>query len=578
MIKKSKKPSLLLTLGTAVLLAGGGGAAYWYLTQRGLGPGELPVGAEVIPQDALMAISLSTNAEQWEKLREFGTPQSQAVFDQNLAQLRDRILTANGFDYEKDIKPWIGKEMTVAFLAPQTTSPSSPSTPPAPRQQATVMVLPIQDPLQAKQILEKPRPQTAGKLVDRTYKGFQIKETQGTPAQSFSATVLDGKLLMVTDNPKATDRAIDTYKDGNTLASTPGYTQALSKIQVAQPFGKLYVNIPAAVGVTATNSQRLIPPQSLAQVQQTQGFATTVSLGSDGVQFKGITWLKPDSQRKNEVKNSAKSMPERLPADTLLMASGGNLKQVWQSYSQGAAANPAAPINPEGLRTGLRSTINMDLDKDFIAWMDGEFSLSLIAPEGNASGPPSFLFMVQSNDRRAAEAAFKQLDQAMASKYKFRVEDSKIGNQPVTNWSLPAGGATITHGWLDRDVAFLTLGAPVANTIIPKPTASLADSEPFKAGVPSELRPNNGHFFANSKGLLLLQQLLPVNQDLFAAIRSIGVTTAVQDERSTRYDALVALQKAGKPGPLPSPKLPSGASASPGVGSPAPLPTVTPSP
>ncbi len=80
-----------------------------------MGPGELPVGSEVIPQDALMTISVSTDTGQWDKLREFGTPQSQAAIDQNLAGARDRILTANGFDYDRDIKPWIGREVTVAF-------------------------------------------------------------------------------------------------------------------------------------------------------------------------------------------------------------------------------------------------------------------------------------------------------------------------------------------------------------------------------------------------------------------------------------------------------------------------------
>lgn len=564
MIKK-KKPSLLLTLGTAVLLVGGGGAAYWLFTQRGVGPSNLPVGAEVIPQDALMAVSVSTNEGEWEKLREFGTPQSQAAFDQNLAQLRDRFLTANGFDYEKDIKPWVGREVTVAFLTPPPT-PATPSpTPVPPQQQTTIVVLPIQDPLKAKQILEQPKPQVAGKVSNRVYKGFQIQEAQGTAPQSYSATVLDGKLLVVTNDPKATDRAIDTYKGGAALTATPGYTQALSKVQSAQSFGKLYVNLPAAAAVSTANSGRPISPESLAQVQQIQGLAATVSLESEGVQLKSVSWLKPDSQRKYEVKNTARTMPNRLPADTLIMASGGNLKKFWQDYSQGAGANPISPINPDALRNGLSSTIGLDLDKDLLAWMEGEFSLSLVAaPEGNTPNQPfSLLFMVQASDRRAAETALKQLDQTMASKYKFKIEEAKVANQAVTNWSLPIGGPTITRGWLDGDTAFLMLGAPIVNTFVPKPTSTLASSDTFKKAVPNGLQPNNGHFFFNVEraGKSLPQFQLPGNRELLAAIRSIGVTAAISDERSTRYDVFVGLQKAGKPAPLPSPKLPSGANA-----------------
>jgi len=597
-----KKPSLLLPVTAAIALAAGGGTAYWFLNLR-VAPGDLPIGAEVVPQNALMAIAISTDAPQWQKLREFGTKQSQTAFDQNLAQVRDRLLTANGLDYDKDIQPWIGKEVTVAFLSAQAApspgatpppatpalpdpSPSAtppPATPALPDQQATLVVLPIQNPLQAKALLEKDRPQ-AGKLTQRTYKGFEIRETQGNPAQPFSATVLDGKFLVVTTDPKATDRAIDTYKGEASLASTPGYTQAVSKIRTNQSFGKLYVNLPAAAAVTSANSGKPISPQNLAQIQQTQGLAATMNLEADGVRFRSVSWLKPDSQKKYEVQNTAKTMPDRLPADTLIMASGGNLQKFWQDYADGASANPISPINPEALRTGLKSNLGMDLDQDFLAWMKGEFSLSLVAaPAGGAPGLPfGVVVMVQASDRRAGETAFSKLNQAMTEKYQVKVEEAKVGNQTVTNWTLPLAAISVTHGWMDGDVAFLTMGAPLVNGLLPKPTATLADSPAFKQAVPAEPNPNNGHFFINveraasPQGLPLLP-LTPANRDLVTAVRSLGVTAAISDDRSIRYDIFVALQKTGTPAAFPSPQMPA-ASPSPAVpGLPSP-PAAAPSP
>ncbi len=568
MIKK-KKPSLLLPIGAAVLLIGGGGAAYWALTKGGIGSGDLPVGADLIPQDALMTLSVSTDPGQWQQLREFGTPQSQAAFDQNLAQLRDRLLTANGYDYEKDIQPWIGKEASIALLAPQPVS-SAPDVAPVLPKPVAIVVLPIQNPLQAKQLLEKPRSQTAGKLVDRTYKGFQIKETQGK-AENFSVTVFDGKLLVVATDPKAMDRAIDTYKGEqgqSALKATPGYTQALGKIQATPAFGRLYLNFPAATAFTVANAPKAAASPNLAQMSQTQGVAATMNLEAEGIHFKGITWYKPNSQKTYKVENNAKSMPGRLPQNTLLMASGGNLKQFWQNYTQGATAINLAlpPVAPDWLPNALKSTINMDLDKDFLAWMEGEFALAMVGvPDGSPSGLPfNLLFMVQSTDRRATEATFKQLDQTMADKYKFKVEEAKAGDQPITNWTLPAIGFAVTHGWLTDNVAFVALGSPtvpVVNDIVPKPATSLAGSQPFKASVPSDPNPNNGNFFANldlyKAKKLPLPQLPLGNQNLIDAIRSIGVTAAISDDRSTRYDVSLLLQKAGKPAPLPSPTVPS---------------------
>lgn len=75
----------------------------------------MPVGVNFIPQDALIAISVSTESAQWQQLQEFGTKQTQAELNKSLTQLRDRFLTANGYNYQQDIQPWIGKEVTIAF-------------------------------------------------------------------------------------------------------------------------------------------------------------------------------------------------------------------------------------------------------------------------------------------------------------------------------------------------------------------------------------------------------------------------------------------------------------------------------
>lgn len=582
---KSKKSSLVLTLGTAAALAVGGGTAYWFFSQRGAGPADLLMGSEVVPQDALMAVSVTTDAGQWQQMREFGTKQSQTALDQNLAQLRDRFLTANGFNYDKDIRPWVGKEVTLAFLPTQIPPVTNPPTnpPPALQQQATIAVLPIQDPLKAKQVLEQPRTGGGGALTERTYKGVQIRESKGPTLQPFSAAVLDGKFLLITTDPKATERAIDTYQGAPSLSSTPGYRQSLSKIATEQPFGKLYVNLPAAAAITATNSGRNLSAENLAQVQQNQGLAATMKLEPEGIRFQSVSWLKPDSQKRYEVQNSARSMPERLPADTLIMASGGNLQKFWQDYSQGASANPISPINPEALRSGLQSTVGLDLDKDLLAWMDGEFSLALVAaPAGEPANLPfSLVFMVKASDRRAAEKSLTQLNQAMTERYKFKVEESKVGNQTVTNWVLPAGGPAITYGWLSGDVVFLTLGAPIAASLVPQPANSLANSPVFQKTVPTKPNPNNGHFFVNverainAKSLPLFP-LPPANRDLIAAVQSIGVTAAISDDRTARYDVFAAIQKAGKPNPLPSPQVPA---ASPPPAEPVPVsPSPSPSP
>ncbi len=595
--KRSKKPTLFLTIAAAALLVGGGAATLAYFLTRGAAPSDLPVGVNVVPQDALMVVSLTTDGEQWNQLRRFGTPQSQKVFDQSLAQLRDRLLTANSLDYEQDVKPWVGDEVTFAFFnrANSAATPGGPPAalpspapgaspnllPPLPtpqNTQATLIVLPIRDALKAKVILEKPRTQS-NPLTERTYQGITIWETQ-QQGQTVSLAVLDNRLLLVANDAKAMERAIDTHQGGAALAVLPGYRQALAKIQSGPSFGRLYVNLPAA----AATSPGRTNPQAIA-AQQLQGLASTINLESEGVRFKSVYWLRPDSDRRHIVRNNARDIASRLPGDTLLMVSGGSFQQFWQDYSRGSAVNPFLPLNPQALEQGIQQTVGMDLQKDFLAWMDGEFSLALVGTPQNPpqTVPYSFVIMVKASDRRTAEASFKKLDQAMAERYKLKVEESKVANQSVVNWSLPLAGPTITHGWLDGDVAFLSLGAPLAPSLIPRPAENLAESETFKRTVPRELTPNNGHFFVDieraitAKSLPLLQ-IPPGNRDLFAAIRSLGVTAAYSDDRTIRFDVFTALQKSeATPGPLPAPTPPApGAGARPGSALPEASPEATP--
>ncbi len=557
---KKNKSSLLLTLGAAGLLIGGGVAAYWVLTQRHVLPGDMPVGVNMIPQDALLTLSISTDQAQWQQVREFGTAQTQAELDKNLVQWRDRLLTSNGYNYQQDIQPWVGKEVTIAVVSPQSNTPIPNSTPNPPaasiKQQSVLMVLPINNLARAKELLEKPKSLKQGKWINRTYKGVEIEIRQGVPSQNYSVTLLDGRFLVVTDNPKATERAIDTYQDGASVAAIAGYKEAMGKIQASQPFVQLYVNIPAAARVAAANSAQ--PSPQVAQFQENQGLATTMNLEPEGIRFKSISWLKPNSAQKYTVENKAGSMQSRLPVQTLMMLSSGNLQRLWQDYVQGAS-NPLTPMPPQNFRAGVQSLTGLDWEHDLLGWMNGEFSLSLIPSAPIGTSPENFalslVLMVQTSDRSRAEKSFQKLDQVMSRQYQFQVQQAQVGGQQVVNWIAPYGTLSATHGWLDGDVAFLTLGAPVANQIVPKPQTTLASTEQFQKTVPSEPSPNNGQFFVDVDRAVKtfpLPQLSPEQLPWIEAMRSIGVTTAVSDEHSIRYDIFVWLKKGGKPGSLPS--------------------------
>ncbi len=567
---KKKKPSLILTLSSAGLLIGGGIAGYWLLTQGKPLSRDLPPGATIIPTDALFAVSLTTDVRQWEQLRQFGTSEVQAEIDKNIVQLRDRFLSNNGYDFKKDIQPWVGEEVTLAVLA-NIDSSKPPAKPVAENvrtasSQQLILVLPIKNAQNAKTALTQLQAKKGTSLKERQYKGIPIKEidiNSNNTTEDFAVSVIENKYVVITDDSKAMEKAIDAYQAKTSLSTVPGYANNISKISSYQPFGQFYINVPASAKIASAAPNRQFPAQVLSQLQSNQGLAGTIILESEGVKLKGVSWLNPNSSRVLRVDNSAGEMQNRVPAETLMMLSGGNLARAWADYSSTSQNNPLSPMPPEQLRNGFKSWVNMDLERDFLSWMNGEFSLSVI-PTSRDGQEEAFraalVFMVKTNNRQRADAALKQLDEAMRSQYQFIIEEKRALGKPIINWIGPFGTLTASHGWMDDDVAFIALGAPIAEKILTtnQSNKSLARGQAFQKAVPSELNPINSQFFLDvertSKNFPL-PPLFPNQQTFLNATRSIGVTSAVSDNRSNRYDIFISLKKGGKPAPLPSPTV-----------------------
>ncbi|MGB5961921.1 MAG: DUF3352 domain-containing protein [Coleofasciculaceae cyanobacterium] len=578
-LKKNKKP-WLIAFGAAVLIIGGGSAAYFLLLQRHIFLGNTPAGAKFIPQDALLTASISTDAAQWQQLRQYGTPETQAALEAQLKQLQE-LLTANGYNYEQDVKPWLGKTVMIAYLPANTATP--PAAPVV--NQPDLIVLPIEKPAEAKQLLEKA--QSKQKLATRTYKGLQIQETKKNNAQNYSVAILDS-FLVVTKNPQTIERVIDTYKSTASMAVTPGYGENLAKISDSNAFAQLYLNSSVVWAAAAANSLRPIPPEKLAATQQRQGVAATVNLEPEGMRFRGISWLKPNSTQKYQVENKTNTLARRLPADTLVMFSGGNLSRFWQDNAQNADSNPLSIISTNNLSATLKSAFGLSFEEDLLPWMDGEFSVAMLpaSPEALTQQGQSVqlgagvVLMIQASDRARAEKTFQQLDQIMATRYQFQVEPTEVKGQPIVNWNSPLGGLNASHGWLDGNVVFLSLGAPVSSAFAPKPQAPLSDNQLFQQTVPTQPNPSNSKIFidvdrAINNGTFNLSQLLSQEQRLLAkGMRSIGVTSAIKDQRSMRFDLFLQM-KIIPQSPSPSPTLaPTQVSPNP---TPAPTPKVSPS-
>lgn len=557
MVKKNK--SLLLTLAIAALIISSGFAVYLLVTSKQTFR-KISGGLNVIPEDAMMALELSTDEKQWEKLQQWGTLESQAAFERNLAELRDRFLTTYGYNYQRDIQPWVGDTVTIAFLRNETFAPVTPSNsnsiPYPPAKQSMAIVLPIADTEAARDIFEELKPQPQGKVSQREYQGIKVLESQGAGELNYSLAVLEARYLVVTTSAEAMDRTLDTYKGEASLATIPGYAGAVAEIKTETPaFAKFYINVPRAAAFASANSTRTISDEKLKNLEANQGIASTGILTPEGLEFKTISWLNPNSEKRLVVENRAKGMLERIPSDALMMFSGSNLHRAYKDYLTGAEANPLAPLPPEALRQAFQKGTGMNLEEDFLSWMEGEFALSLIpvpvtGEDSKLAG--GFVLMVKASDRRAAERAFELLDQKMLGK-QFQIGEAVTNGQPVVKWTSPFGGYIVIRGWLGDNVAFITVGSPqVANLILPAPNTPITQNPAIAKSLGLETENQtielNGNFFIdtdrafNSPNLSLPQ--LPPSQKIWVdAIDSISVTSVISGDRRVRYDTFVKLKQ-----------------------------------
>ncbi|MEO0408995.1 MAG: DUF3352 domain-containing protein, partial [Cyanobacteria bacterium P01_A01_bin.135] len=336
----AKRVNWLWGAGAMLLaIAAGAGAAYWFAGRQG--GGRLPVGSQVIPADALMTITLSTQAEQWQQLRRFGTRDTQSQVNEYIATWRDRLLTDTGWEYSQDIAPWIGSEVTLAFLSTDSAEaadleggldePANPFDPGLTNlaEQSVVWLLPVEASATAQPGLSQ---LTAG-ATPQAYGDVDIYQFDGEAGQSYWAALLERRMVVIALDRADLEAVIDTQADGPAVADVPGYGQAMQQVAVPNAFMQVYVNSAAAAEVAASNAVSGTPPQLTPLRQDSQGLVATARLADGGVDIDSATWLRPGTSQAF-TGSTVGDVAAYLPDDAIAVMAGGNLQRLWEHLQQ----------------------------------------------------------------------------------------------------------------------------------------------------------------------------------------------------------------------------------------------------
>lgn len=293
-----------------------------------------------------------------------------------------------------------------------------------------------------------------------------------------------------------------------------------------------------------------------------------VWLQPEGIRTQISSYYKTPQPAKADVLTpNADQILTRMPGASFLVSTSRNLKQQWQSFVDITQAEPTLQPALQVIRDGIRNLSGLDLERDWLPWMDGEYAAFLFP---NNQGPFSRLYpkldlglglVMQTSDRPAAEAALKKFDQFVQSKSgnSLTIATRIIAGQPATSWEFEEAGdrqSFFAHSWVDQDTLVVTTGMGPMQALNPKPYLPLDQNRTFRTATDTFARPNQGYFYTNwGASLSFLYSLFqpysnaPEMREVkrwLGTVYSISASNSATPEKQ-QFDSLLVLAPTRKP-------------------------------
>ena len=528
-----------LILGVILFLSLAASSVYWILKPSPFpllagGVIKEPTTAIFLPRQAPVMVSLLTNPDRLDALGQFiASPEKRRRSHQEILTIEKTLLAKTGLDYQSQIQPWLGEEMTLAV-----TSLDYDHNPDNGVKPGYLLAVSTKDQQLAKEFLQTSYSTDAiagtSDLVFEPYKGVNLIAQQNpnlTKNTPLSATAVVGNMVLFANDIQVLKESINNAQvpDLN-LNNAPGYKKALKTI-VDPRIGIVYTNFPALSAWLAN-----LPIPELPEITQTLTIA--FSIKEEGlVAETALIGVSGESDR-SPILSEPVGAFSYLPDNTILTAAGTNLNQLWQQIETGLDQD--SPLQQLLNRTinSLEEPLGVNLAKDVFPWVQGEFSLGLVPKE--EGGEADWIFVAQKSPDVAMDEVLTQFDQ-QAENAGYTVGKLPLLNTDVTVWtqlkatvnpdkqnlaSLQAEVSGI-HGNVDDYVIFSTSIEAISEAISDDYT-KLIDTEEFQHVVEGLSPENDGYFYINwQKSEPILNQKLPITR-----VVEFGVKPLLRNIRS----------------------------------------------
>ena len=362
-----------------------------------------------------------------------------ANLDQKIHEIAARFLGQAGIDYEADVRPWIGNQLSVA-LRPATADQAMPT---------PIVLAGVKDQAAAESGTAAIAAGRGLTGVSDTYRGTAI-----TVADGLAWAVLDDLLIASTDRASL-EAALDAEADARpSLADDAGYADAVRRLP-ADHLASAYLNLAGAAaeadvgaqlgGYSTVSAALLAEPDGL-RLDAVAPFDSTAASAEDRADFAAA--------------NEPSTLAEWLPADTHAMAAIFNLQRAARSVEDGLAAQPDAPgiidtLNQ--LRALAAFGLGINLDTDLLPLFSSETAVGVSDVMTDA---PRGQLLIRPSDAAAATATLERVRDAIGDRG-GQVSESEASGMTITSVEVPQVGSVswavadgvIVAGLTPEDVA-----------------------------------------------------------------------------------------------------------------------------
>lgn len=415
-----------LVAGVLALLLIGIAGFYWVFAQRSVGlihPRLLqPNAAAFVSKQSPVMVSLLVNPDQLESLEQ----------TEKISFLKNNLFAKTSIDYQQDIQPWLGNEVTLAV-----TSLDIDRDPESGLQPGYLMALATKDIEKSRGFIEylfSQKALTGADLVVQRYQGVKIvfaqqkSQSQAANMTNLASAVVNNFVLFANDIQVIREAINNLQAPELDLKSFPLYQNAIEELP-KKAIAVAFLNLPILAQWQGLNLTEFIYHAQISSlVLLPQGIlAETTFLAKSGITHPSRLLSQPVTAL------------QYIPDTAELVVTGTNLKNLPKSdlgklWQQGVATFYGSQTDiksklPEFL-TQSNQLWGLNFSHDIFGWVTGEYAIATLPSSPHQK--PNWVFVTEKSS--LFSDGISNLD-AIALAHGFNVSYFFLNQQKVSAWT-----------------------------------------------------------------------------------------------------------------------------------------------